>query len=105
MICSDGIPFESYIAWPYLDFGRLGVDKMMESFDIVANGTFRVSIGYSQKNDALATTDYALDGDTLPGTPIPMPLTAPSFQFRLTFDAGQAWEWFASNLYLNDVGP
>lgn len=99
-----GEPFEGYIAWPYLDFGLLGTDKMMEGFDIVADGTFRVSFGYSQRDTSLATPDYALDGDTLTGSMVPMPLTAPSFQFRLTFDASQAWEWFASNLYINNEG-
>ncbi len=101
----EGVPFEGYIAWPYLDFGILGIDKMMEGFDVVANGTFRVSFGYSQRDFSLATPDYELDGDTLVGGMVPMPLTAPSFQLRLTFDGEQAWEWFASNLYINNEGP
>lgn len=99
------IPFEGYLAWPYLDFGIVGVEKEFESFDVVANGTFRVSVGYDQRRgqEALATPDYPLDGDTLVGTPIPLPLTAPSFQFRITFDGGQteAWEWFATTLNHN----
>lgn len=100
----EGTPFEGYISWPYLDFGLLGIDKMMEGFDVVANGTFRVSIGYSQRDTSLATDEYTLEGDTLNGSMVPMPLTAPSFQFRLTFNGEQAWEWFASNLYCNDLG-
>lgn len=99
-----GVDFEGYIAWPYLDFGLLGIDKMMEGFDVVADGTFRISFGYSQRDTSLATTAYALEGDTLNGSMVPMPLTAPSFQFRITFDADQAWEWFASNLYINNEG-
>jgi hypothetical protein len=99
-----GTPFEGYMAWPYLDFGRVGLDKMMEGFDIVADGTFSVSIGYSQKDTSLATTGYSITGDTLPGGMVPMPLVAPSFQFRLTFDADQSWEWFASNLYCTNLG-
>lgn len=103
MICTEGTPFEGYIAWPYLDFGILGVDKQLESLDFVVDGTFRLSVGYDQKRTNLATPEYAIDGDTLPGTPIPMPLTAPSFQVRLTFDANQAWEWFATNMYANNL--
>jgi hypothetical protein len=95
-----GTPFEGYIAWPYLDFGILGQDKNLEGFDVAADGTFRVSIGWSQKNFALATPDYAIDGDTLTGDMVPLPLTAPSFQFRLTFDASQSWEWQASSIYI-----
>ncbi len=101
-VAVSGTPFEGYISWPYLDFGILGVDKMLEGFDLVADGTFRVSFGYSQRDFSLATPDYALDGDTLVGGMVPMPLTAPSFQLRLTFDADQSWEWFAANLYINN---
>lgn len=101
MICSDGIPFEGYIAWPYLDFGIQGVDKTMVGYDLAITGTCRVEIGYSQKDTSLATEEYAIDGDTVTGDPIPMPMTAPSFQFRITFDAGQAWEWFSTNMYYN----
>jgi hypothetical protein len=39
-----------------------------------------------------------VDGDTVPGTPIPLPITAPSMQLRLTFDGSQAWEWFSAAL-------
>jgi hypothetical protein len=99
-----GEPFEGYIAWPYLDFGLLGIDKMLEGFDAVVDGTFRVSFGYSQRDTSLATPEYALEGDTLPGSMVPMPLTGPSFQIRFTFDAEQAWEWFATNLYCNNMG-
>lgn len=99
-----GTSFEGYLWWPYLDFGLLGIDKMLEGFDIVADGTFRISVGYNQRNTALATADYAISGDTLNGSIVPLPLTAPSFQFRLTFDASQRWEWFASNLYYNSTG-
>lgn len=99
-----GEPFEGYLAWPYLDFGVLGMDKMMEGFDIVATGEFSVSIGYSQRNTSLATEAYTLDGDTVTGSMVPMPLTAPSFQFRITFSAEQAWEWFATNMYCNNLG-
>jgi hypothetical protein len=95
-----GTPFEGYMAWPYLDFGLLGQDKELEGFDAVIDGTFRVSFGYSQRDFSLATDAYALAGDTLTGDMIPMPLTAPSFQMRITFDASQAWEWFASNMYI-----
>jgi hypothetical protein len=104
MACSEGIPFEGYIAWPYLDFGAPGLDKELESIDVTADGTFRVAVGYSQRDFSLATPDYAVDGDTLPGTPVPMPVSGPSFQLRLTFDASQAWEWQMANMYLSAAG-
>lgn len=98
----DAVPFTGYLAWPYLDFGRLGVDKSLEGFDIVATGEFSISIGYNQRDTSQATAAYELDGDTLPGTMVPMPLTAPSMQMRITFNSSQPWEWFASTLYLTD---
>lgn len=98
---THGTPFEGYIAWPYLDFGPLGIDKELEGIDVVATGEFSVSIGYNQNNEALATAGYTIDGDTLVNAGmIPFPLTAPSFQFRLTFTYGQFWEWSALNVYI-----
>jgi hypothetical protein len=94
-------PFEGYIAWPYLDFGAFGLDKMLESVDVTATGEYSISIGYSQTNFSLATTPYTVDGDTLPGSPVPIPVMGPSFQLRLTFSGEQDWEWMAANMYLN----
>lgn len=99
----DSIPFEGYLAWPYLDWGMLGVDKQMEGFDLVITGSVRVQFGYSESNFNLVTPEYPLDGDTLPGMMVPMPITGPSFQMRLTFDATQAWEWSAASMYLTDL--
>lgn len=97
-------PFEGYIAWPYLDFGVPGMDKTLDSVDVTADGTFTVSIGYNQRNFDLATTPHPVDGDTLPGTPVPIPVAGPSFQLRLTFDSQQEWEWQMANMYLSAGG-
>lgn len=99
------IAFLGTIQWPYLDFGGLGADKELEGIDLVIDGACTINIGYDQTNFALATPDYAVTGDTLPGGGmLPFPMTAPSFQFRLTFNAGQAWEWEALNVYVTDTG-
>ena len=98
-------PFESYVAWPYMDLGQIGREKQMYGFDLVMNGEADVSFGYAQENMALATAPYTVSGDTLTGQVIPMPLTGPSFQLRLTISAtgGQPWEVQAAALYVNDV--
>jgi hypothetical protein len=96
------VTFEGNIWWPYLDFGALGVTKNMIGFDVVADGTFTVSIGYNQKDDTQFTTPYSIVGDTLVGDIIPMPVSAPSFQFRLVFAGNEAWEWSATALHLQD---
>ncbi len=91
-------PFEGYIAWAYLDFGVIGTDKTMENIDLSINGECSISVGWSQSDMSLASPGYLVNGDTLTGTPVPLPLTAPSFQLRLTFSSGQAWEWQAAAL-------
>ena len=93
-------PFEGEVWWPYLDFGALSVDKELESLDLAVTGEVSVSFGYDERRTNLATAGYVIDGDTLPGTPIPFPLTAPSLQLRLTFSASQSWEWSAAALHL-----
>lgn len=99
--CSNGTDFEGFLEWPYLDCGPPGVDKTMEGFDLAVDGTVSVSFGYNQKTPSLATTGYEVEGDTVAGTLIPMPIRAPTFQMRLTFSAAQVWEWQATNLYFN----
>lgn len=97
-----GDDFEGWVTWPYLDFGALGTTKSMIGFDVVADGSYSVSIGYNQNNLSHATTPYTIGGDTVPGDIIPLPVSAPSFQMRLVFEPGQAWEWSATTLYLQD---
>lgn len=99
-----GVPFQGVLWWPYLDFGTLGVEKNMEGFDLVANAPegLTVDFGYDQRNRALRTTAYEMEADTLPGQMVPMPVGGPSFDMRITFAPGQAWEWFASAIYIQD---
>jgi len=104
---SSGTAFVGRIWWPYLDMGRFGGDKQMIGFDLVATGEVDVTFGYDQTDISKATSSYVLAaGDTLPGTIVPMPITAPSIQLRLEFTADQstAWEWSGAILYLEDVG-
>jgi hypothetical protein len=91
-----------YMSWPYLDMGQLGRTKMMVGFDLVVDGEVDAQFGYDQRNENLVTPSYILDGDTLLGDVIPMPLSAPSVQMRLTFSANQKWEWNAAVIYLDD---
>lgn len=105
MAC-EGIPFEGYISWPYLDFGALGEDKELEGVAIVITGEASLSIGYNQKDLTKATTAYTIDGDSVPEEGmIPFPFTAPSMQFRLTFSGNQAWEWMALRPYFIGSDP
>lgn len=93
--------FTGSVTWQYLDFGQVGVDKTLEGFDMVCTGTVNVSVGYDESNYTFATATYAVSGDTLPGIGmVPMPMTAPTFQFRLVFDSGQYWEWETLNVYV-----
>ena len=46
---------------------------------------------------------FAVTGDSIPGTMIPMPMVAPSFQPRLDFGGGQDWGWGAINLYVKPL--
>lgn len=102
----DNVEYEGLIWWPYLDAGTLGLDKDFEGFSAVIDGEFSVSIGYNQKQPSYATAPYTLTGDTLPDTGIvPLPLSAPSYQIRLTMSGGQAWEVSTFSVFLNQLNP
>lgn len=88
--------FRSIIWWPHLDMEQPGVDKQMESFDVVGHGGCTLEVGYNQRNVMTLTPGVYIDQDSLPGLPIPMPLSAPSFSYRLTYGGdGQSWEFNA----------
>lgn len=98
-------PFQGVIHWPHLDFGALGVEKQFVGVDVIATAPegVSVSVGYDQRDRNARTADYLIDGDTLPAQLIPIPVAGPSFDLRLTFEPGQAWEWQAANIYVQDM--
>jgi hypothetical protein len=103
----DGVPmnFEGTVWWPWLDFGSPGVTKMLEGFDYIGSGQGpSIQIGYDQRNVAAMTPAYQLSNDTMPGGIIPLPVSAPTFSVKLTFDGGQKWTVNAVNLSLFDLG-
>ncbi len=97
-----GVPFEGTLWWPALSGGSPGVNMQLDSFDLVVNGEVTVQFGYDQRDPNVLTDGYTLQGDTVPGTSIPFPMTSPSFAPKLTFAGSQAWEWFGMNLYIQD---
>lgn len=108
--------FPGVIQTPYVDVGPIGLDKELIGVDLVGDGIVNIQIGWAQ-NDPTTFNDnpgfstsmnvtpaFVVNAtDTVPGQPIPFPMTAPSFTIILTFSGNQAWEWNASNLYLSDV--
>lgn len=108
--------FKGVIQTPYVDSGPLGLDKELAGIDIVGDGSLTVQIGWAQNDKTTFNDDpgfstslnvtppFAVSAaDTVPGEPIPFPMTAPSFTVIFTFDGNQVWEWNAANLYLSDV--
>ena len=108
--------FEGVIQWPFIDGGTVGISKEMIGIDLVGVGDLTLQVGWDQ-TDTTAFWDSAGFGacttitpvyelsaaDTLPGQPIPMPMTAPSFTILLIFGSNQAWSFEAANLYLNNA--
>lgn len=100
-------PFHGVIQWPHLDFGSLGVTKSFVGLDVIATAPegLSVSIGYDQRDLAARTTDYLIDADSLPAQLVPIPVSGPTFDLRITFEPAQAWEWNAGVLYIQDMRP
>lgn len=110
------VVFNGIIQTPYVDAGPFGIDKELIGVDIVGKGDVTLQIGWAQ-NDPTTFNDNAgfaasanvtppftiAAADTLPGEPMPFPMTAPSFTFIYTFPGNQAWEWNASSMYLTDM--
>jgi len=109
------VAFTGIIQTPYVDAGPLGIGKELVGVDLIGDGQVTIQIGWAQ-NDPTTFNDNAgfststnitppftiSAADTVPGEPMPFPMTAPSFTLLLTFAGNQAWTWKASNLYLKD---
>lgn len=90
------------IQWPWLDFGEPGRDKQLVGFDLVGEGRGAVQVGYDQRHLEAFTPAFVIEHiDTLPGQVIPLPVTAPTLSFRLTFERAP-WKWEASTIYVAD---
>jgi hypothetical protein len=99
-----GEDINGVVQWPHLDMGNMGVEKNLVGLDLVADAPtgVSVSVGYNQRDLTARTAPYAVDPDTLDGKLVPIPVSGPSFDLKLTFEPGQTWEFFAANLYVND---
>lgn len=97
---ADGV-----VQWPWLDCGSPGVTKMLEGFDIVASSDVNPTIefGYDQLDTAIYTTPYGIEPDSLTGTMIPVPLSAPSISPKLSWTGG-AFTLNAFSMYVQDGG-
>jgi hypothetical protein len=104
--------FTSIMQWPYLDLGAIGVNKQLIGLDMVGTGEVTIQIGYREDDPTTfsdnagfstslnVTAPYTIDNaDILPGTPVPLPLEAPSLSLILTWTPNQAWSWQAANFY------
>ena len=91
------------VQWPWLDMGMVGVTKMMESFDIVATSTVQpfISFGYDQLDTGAFTEPYQIPSDSLTGTMIPMPLSAPSIAPKITWSSGNM-TLYGLSMYVHD---
>jgi hypothetical protein len=91
------------IQWPWLDMSMPGVTKMLESFDIVATATVLpfISFGYDQLAAGTFSTPYEIPADSLTGTMIPMPLSAPSLAPKVTWASGNM-TFYGLSMYVHD---
>lgn len=120
------VSFNSTIQWPYLDAGALGINKMLVGVDLVGTGACTLQLAWNQQDSTTFSDDpgFATSqnvtppfnvgiADTVPGEPIPLPMTAPSYSVILTFNSNQpglkaknsaSWEWDAASMYVTDAG-
>lgn len=95
--------FTGVIQWPWLDFGSPGTTKQLVGFDLVGTGTATVEVGYDQSAKGTYTAPFTVPPDTVPGMMIPLPVMAPSMSFRLTYSAGEKWQFNALNVTVSDM--
>ena len=90
----DGVPIKLRIVFPFLDFKLPGILKIVQSMDVVVEGSCSLSFLTDGNDTGAATPPIILQGDTRAGAAIPVELCAvaiaPVFQhaqattFKLT---------------------
>ena len=98
----DEAPVTATLQWAWLDMGAPGVTKMLHGVDIVGTGAATIEIGWDQTNPSAFTAPYTLPADTLPGTMVPIAVSAPSMSVRLTYSGN--WQFNAMVVYVDDFG-
>lgn len=93
--------FFPVVHWNFNDFGSPGVTKMLQAMDVVSSGPCTLSVGGDQRNNTFDFTYTLSDGDTVPGTIVPIPMSAPSLAIKIE-GSGVAWKLYAVNVYLSD---
>lgn len=100
----DGVEFDGVVWTPYLDLGSPGRDKALEAVEMVGYGTCALQVGYDQTDTSKYTDPVSIGPDTFPGPGgVPIPVTAPSLAFKLTFPGGQAWQLNLMQAWLEDT--
>jgi len=95
--------FDGVIWWPWLDDGTPGLDKMIDSVDVVGTGTPAVQLGYDQTQESLFTDPYTVPPITYPGAGVPFALSCPSYSVKITYPGPQKWKLQTVNVWLNDT--
>lgn len=98
----DETPITATLQWPWLDMGAPGVTKMLHGVDVVGTGAATIEVGWDQTNLSAFTAPYTLPADTLPGTMVPIAVSAPSMSIRLTYTG--TWQFNAMVVYVDDFG-
>jgi hypothetical protein len=112
----NNVSFNGVLQWPYMDMGSLGINKEMIGVDMVGDGAVNIQIAYDQSDKTTfvdssgfagslhvtPTYNVAVD-DTVPGEPLPIPVTAPSYSLILIFPGNQVWSWEAANFYIKET--
>lgn len=99
------VPFYGMMHWPFLDFNAMGREKKFVGFDLISDAPegVSVSIGYDERDRTYRTDEFLMEGETLPGKIVPIPVAGPSFDMRLIYQPSQYWEWQAAVLYIDDM--
>lgn len=101
----SSVPFDSWIWWPWLDCGDIGVDKLFNSFHIAGTGDCQVSFGWNENDLTAFTPFYDLGlADTIPDFPIGLAMTAKTISPYLYFAGPQTWSLEAFVIYVQDLG-
>lgn len=99
-----GIPFETLIELPYMDFKKPGQLKQVLGIDAVVQGSCFISVGFDSRDPDAWTPEVLITGNTRPGGTIPIPCCGTEISLRIRNFDDKPFKLNALTVYYNLLG-
>lgn len=100
----NGSPIQCRVQFPFLDFKKAGILKMITSMDVVIKGSAAISFLADGNDEGSETPSFILQGDTRPMPSVPVELCAPAIAPVFKHSGNEEFKITAISFQYNELG-